>query len=221
MNTSMFLINRLPNSSINFDTPYEILYKCKFDYNQLRVFGCSCFPYIRQYNDNKLQPRSKLCVYLGYSPGTKGYRCYDPLSNKVYMSRHVRFIEHEFPYQFIIQNLSKYNKIQSTNQCQKMNSYYWDNDNSNEYDNNNDNSISHTQTTQNIINSNQNNATCNTDELNTHSMITRSKSNISKSDNHRNITKKHNVTSTHPMTTRSNNSKKHNVNIGIQNWDNE
>ena len=55
MNTSMFLINRLPHSSINFDTLYEKLYKYRFNYNQLKVFGCSCFPYIRQYNDNKLQ----------------------------------------------------------------------------------------------------------------------------------------------------------------------
>ena len=73
MNTSMFLINILPNSSLKFDTPYERLHKHQVDYLQLRTFGCSCFPYLRQYNDNKLQPRSKLCVFIGYSPGTKGY----------------------------------------------------------------------------------------------------------------------------------------------------
>ena len=101
MNASMYLLNILPHSSLRFHTPYESLYQQSFDYLQLRTFGCSCFPYLRHYNDNKLQPRSKLCVFIGYSPGTKGYRCLDPTDNKVYLSRHVRFIEHEFPYNYI------------------------------------------------------------------------------------------------------------------------
>lgn len=47
---------------------------------------------------NKLQPRSVECVFLGYAPQTKGYRCFDPKSGRVYISSHVRFHENTFPY---------------------------------------------------------------------------------------------------------------------------
>lgn len=39
---------------------------------------------------------------MGYCPNTKGYRCYDPCANKVYTSRHVKFVETEFPYSELI-----------------------------------------------------------------------------------------------------------------------
>ncbi|KAE8710030.1 hypothetical protein F3Y22_tig00110328pilonHSYRG01140 [Hibiscus syriacus] len=48
--------------------------------------------------------RSSACVFLGYSPTHKGYKCLDS-SGRVYVSRHVRFEENEFPYQQL-QNLS-------------------------------------------------------------------------------------------------------------------
>ncbi|VFQ71445.1 unnamed protein product [Cuscuta campestris] len=34
----------------------------------------------------------------GYHPTTKGNKCYEPVSQKVYVSRHVRFVEDQFPY---------------------------------------------------------------------------------------------------------------------------
>ena len=43
----------------------------------LRTFGCLCFPYLRDYAPNKLSPKSSPCVFLGYSPLHKGFRCFD------------------------------------------------------------------------------------------------------------------------------------------------
>jgi hypothetical protein len=37
---------------------------------------------------------------MGYGEGKKGYRCFDPISQKLYMSRHVVFFEH-IPFFFI------------------------------------------------------------------------------------------------------------------------
>lgn len=41
-----------------------------------------------------MSPRSTICVFLGYGEGQKDYRCYDPSSKKLYVSRHVVFLEH-------------------------------------------------------------------------------------------------------------------------------
>lgn len=41
--------------------------------------------------------RSKHCIFLGYITNQRGYRCQDPISRKVYVSRHVVFDESRFP----------------------------------------------------------------------------------------------------------------------------
>ena len=35
-----------------------------------------------------------MCVFPGYGIGQKGYRCFDPVTKKLYVSRHVVFVEH-------------------------------------------------------------------------------------------------------------------------------
>lgn len=96
---SIFLINRHPTSKLNNITPFEVLFKHAPDYNFLKVFGCRCYPWLRSYITHKLQPRSIPCVFLGYQSSTKGYRCLDVSSGKVYISRHVLFDETIFSFQ--------------------------------------------------------------------------------------------------------------------------
>jgi Reverse transcriptase (RNA-dependent DNA polymerase)/gag-polypeptide of LTR copia-type/GAG-pre-integrase domain len=92
----VYLINRLP-PSCDTSSPFLKLFKKSPDYLFLRVLGCLCFPYIRPYNDHKLQARSKPCVFLGYS-SQKGYKCLHIDSNKLFVSRHVVFDETQFPF---------------------------------------------------------------------------------------------------------------------------
>jgi hypothetical protein len=35
-----------------------------------------------------------ICVFLGYGEGKKGYYYFDPITHKLYMSRHVVFLGH-------------------------------------------------------------------------------------------------------------------------------
>ena len=51
---AVYLINRLPTITLLMKSPFEAVYHRTPDYMQLRVFGCSCFPYLRPYNKNKL-----------------------------------------------------------------------------------------------------------------------------------------------------------------------
>jgi hypothetical protein len=96
--TAVFLINRLPSPSLDGKTPYEILFGKALDYSMLRTFGCLCFSYLKDYSPHKLSPKSASCVFLGYSTLHKGFRCPDRKTHRVYVSRHVQFYEHHFPY---------------------------------------------------------------------------------------------------------------------------
>ncbi|KAJ0544914.1 putative RNA-directed DNA polymerase [Helianthus annuus] len=96
--TAVYLINRLPSRVSSNKSLFEHTYGRKPDYSFLRVFGSQCFPYLRPYNHNKIDFRSTPCVFLGYSLSHHGYRCFDPLTERIYIARHVRFNEHIFPY---------------------------------------------------------------------------------------------------------------------------
>lgn len=97
--TANFLINLIPTTANNeFISPFEKLNGKAPLYTSLRVFGCACFPYLRPYVENKFNPKSLMCVFLGYSEQHKGYICLYPPTGRVYLSRHVLFDENQFPY---------------------------------------------------------------------------------------------------------------------------
>ncbi|KAJ9556373.1 hypothetical protein OSB04_010987 [Centaurea solstitialis] len=96
--TAAYLINRLPTSTLNNLSPFRCLFQKEPNYSKLRSFGCLCYPWLRPYSPHKLHSRSTPCVFVGYSPTQSAYYAYDPISTKVYTSRHVVFIEHEFPF---------------------------------------------------------------------------------------------------------------------------
>jgi len=79
--------------------PLKPLFHKSPDYKFLKVFGCECWPYLRPYNSHKFSFRSKPCVFIGYSLSHHGYKCLDPLTNWVYIARHVVFNEQVFPFQ--------------------------------------------------------------------------------------------------------------------------
>jgi hypothetical protein len=95
--TSTYLINRLPTKVLHNESPFSKLFGKPPDYSFLKVFGSLCYPLLRPYGQHKLSFRSKPCIFLGYCLNQRGYRCFDPHSHKVYISRHVVFDEMKFP----------------------------------------------------------------------------------------------------------------------------
>jgi len=57
------------------------------------VFGCTCFVDIQTSHRDKLDSRAAKGIFLGYSSTQKGYKCYHPLSKKLFISRDVCFKE--------------------------------------------------------------------------------------------------------------------------------
>jgi hypothetical protein len=93
--TAVYTINRLPTPILAHCTPHERLFGSSPTYHQLRVFGSACFVLLQPHERTKLEPRSRLCCFLGYGVEQKGYRCYDPVSHRLCISRHVVFCEHK------------------------------------------------------------------------------------------------------------------------------
>ena len=97
--TAVYTINQCPSSIVQNQTPYDLLFGSSSSYDLLRVFRCVCFVPLHYHERNKLQSHSRLCCFLGYGIGQKGYRCYDPISKRLRVSRHVVFWEHKMFYQ--------------------------------------------------------------------------------------------------------------------------
>ncbi|RVW25479.1 Retrovirus-related Pol polyprotein from transposon TNT 1-94 [Vitis vinifera] len=87
-------INRIPSAVIHNQTPYERLFGSPPDYHHLLSFESACFVLFQPHEHNKLEPRSRLCCFLGYDETQKGYRCYDPVSHRLRVFRNVVFWEH-------------------------------------------------------------------------------------------------------------------------------
>ncbi|KAL4591014.1 hypothetical protein LXL04_003962 [Taraxacum kok-saghyz] len=96
--TATYLINRLPTKTLNNKSPYLCLFKKQPNYDKLRSFGCLAYPWLRPYTKHKLESRSKPCIFVSYSSSQSAYHLLDPLTNKIHTSRHVYFVESEFPY---------------------------------------------------------------------------------------------------------------------------
>ena len=99
--TAVFLINRLPSINHNSLSPWENIFGNSPNYSLFKSFGCACFPLLRPYSKHKFTLRSKECIFLGYASNSKGYLCLYPITSRFYVSRHVKFNEHHFPFSSI------------------------------------------------------------------------------------------------------------------------
>jgi len=97
--TAAFIINRLPIPTLDGLSPFELLYGKSPIYSNFHPFGCLVFPYLRDYAPHKLSPRSRPCVFLGYSMSHHGFRCLDHSTNHVFISRYAIFDELNYPFQ--------------------------------------------------------------------------------------------------------------------------
>ena len=96
--TAVYLINRLPSPTIDNHTPFFLLYRSHTDYKFLKYFGCLVYPLTRPYNAHKFSYRSVSCAFLGYPSNFHGYRCLDIKSGRIYIARHLTFVEDCFPF---------------------------------------------------------------------------------------------------------------------------
>lgn len=90
---AVYILNRSPTKSLNQKTPYEAWFSKKPGVQHLRTFGCRAYAKRVRPGVTKLSDRSIPGVFLGYETGTKAYRVYDPINDKLIVSRDVIFDE--------------------------------------------------------------------------------------------------------------------------------
>jgi hypothetical protein len=93
-----FLINRVSTPLLQNKSPYKVLHNHVPDLSQFKVFGSLCFASTLSCHRSKLDPRARKSIFLGFTPGMKGYVLYDLHFKNIFVSRHVTFHDHILPY---------------------------------------------------------------------------------------------------------------------------
>jgi Reverse transcriptase (RNA-dependent DNA polymerase) len=76
-------------------TPQEAWSGEKPTISHLRVFGSVAYAQIPEAKRKKLDDREKKCIFISNSETSKAYKVYNPVTNKVVVSRDVIFSENE------------------------------------------------------------------------------------------------------------------------------
>ena len=90
----------MPKVGLSLSSSFEKLFHAVPNPSELRVFGCLCFPWLSPYFSPKLDPKSSMCVFLSYSLTQSAFICFDPTLKKIFMSRHIKFMENVFLFSF-------------------------------------------------------------------------------------------------------------------------
>eukprot|EP00965_Chrysotila_dentata_P180755 5966455-Pleurochrysis_carterae.AAC.1 len=62
----------------------------------VRPIGCRVYPKV-MLRPHKPSPQSAACTYLGRARNQPRHMCLEPITKRIYVSPHARFIETEFP----------------------------------------------------------------------------------------------------------------------------
>src|SRR3954462_5008434 len=75
-------------------TPYELWFGKKPKLSFLKVWGCDA--YVKKFQPDKLKPKSKKCVFIGYPKENVGYTFYHRSEGKISVAENGSFPEKEF-----------------------------------------------------------------------------------------------------------------------------
>ncbi|MCO5592470.1 hypothetical protein L7F22_046473 [Adiantum nelumboides] len=91
-------MNRTPTAAVRDMTLEEKFTGKKPEVSHFKVFGCIAYVHVLYELRRKLDPKAEKCVFIGYSVEQKGYKCYNPVTRQVRVSRDVVFDEMETLY---------------------------------------------------------------------------------------------------------------------------
>ena len=87
------MINRGPSVPMEFRLPEEVWSGKEVKFSHLKVFDCVSYVHFDSDARSKLDAKSKICFFIGYSDEKFGYRFWDEQNKKIIRSRNVIFNE--------------------------------------------------------------------------------------------------------------------------------
>ena len=93
VSTAAYLINRGPSVPMEFRLPEEVWSGKEVKFSHLKVFGCVSYIHIDYDARSKLDAKSKICFFIGYSDEKFDYSFWDEQNKKIIRSRNVIFNE--------------------------------------------------------------------------------------------------------------------------------
>ena len=93
LETATFTLNRAPSKSVE-TTSYELWFGKKPKLSFLKVWRCDA--YVKKLQPEKLKPKSKKCVFIGYPKESIGYTFYLRSEGKIFVAKNGSFLEKEF-----------------------------------------------------------------------------------------------------------------------------
>jgi hypothetical protein len=93
VNCAIYLLNKTCSKSMGEQDPYELWIGSKPSVSHLRIFGCIAHVKVTKPNLKKLDDRSRAMIFMGYEPRSAAYKCYDPHTKSVHISKDVVFDE--------------------------------------------------------------------------------------------------------------------------------
>ena len=95
-NTAVYIYNRSPHSALDGGIPlaaYRGIDNNQLDLSNMRIIGCRAYSHILKDDRSKLADVAEILYLVGYSSASKGYRLWNPSTNKVVERYDVRFDE--------------------------------------------------------------------------------------------------------------------------------
>ena len=93
LQTAVYILNVVPSKSIQ-QTPLELWSGRKPSLRHIRIWGCTA--HVLKGKTGKLEPRTEVCLFVGYPKGTRGGLFYSPQDKKVFVSTNATFLENDY-----------------------------------------------------------------------------------------------------------------------------
>ena len=88
-----YILNVVPSKFVP-KTPLELWNGRKASLRHFRIWGCPV--HVLKNRSGKLEPRSQVCLFVGYPKETRGGFFYNPQENKVFVSTNATFLEEDY-----------------------------------------------------------------------------------------------------------------------------